>query len=402
MAYMRDLSGRRLDTFLVEPRRTQTAVVYGDSLTEQGGEIAGTLDTRAFAAWTWANVELGQALTIAANLGVGGDDTTEILARIGDVIDLDPGWVIITAGTNNAGVAGGVATAQADLTEMFDTFDAAGIRVCILTLPPRTGGSWAGTQKADTLAINEWLRQQSRTRPGLVVADIWPALATAASSNFLSTLYGFNPTSDGVHLSATGAYAAGKVLAAALRPHLASFVVPYSDINPGANLAPNPRPGQGAGGAATPTSWTLSGSGTTFSDVARTDGLGTWKQVVCATGGATVSLSTNAGIGALLAVGDTVNGILEFEVESMDQAAAGNAQGISLSLRAWNGSSYTDFKYAFNAFSGPNVARSGVLRVPDFTVPSGTTIVSLFIELRGTMTFRFDRAGIYKRGVYSV
>lgn len=393
-------------------RRPQTVVVFGDSLTEQGGEIPpgdaygvangltarNNPDCRVFAAWTWANVLLNQAFSVLANYGIGGQTTSQILARVDDVIALNPGWVIITAGTNNAGVAGGVAQAQSDLAAMLDAFEAAGIRAVLLTLPPRAG-SYTGTQKGDTLAINEWIRQQARLRPGLLVADVFPALADGTASNYLATTLGFNPSSDGIHLSATGGYACGKVLADVLRPHI-NTLTPYSNPNPGANLLTNGRPAGTT--TAAPTGWNVSGgSGLVWSDVARADGAGSWKQLVVGSG--TVNVGVNATVdGTRLAVGDTVNAIGEFSASSMDQAAANDAQGIALSIRAWNGSTYTDFRYAFNYFRGPNNDHGGVMRVPDFVVPGGTTLLTYQWELRGAMTFRFDKVGLYARRTYPV
>lgn len=377
--------------------RPQTMVVLGDSLTEQGGEIPANPDTRSFAAWTWANVLLGQAFTVLANLGIGGETTTQIRARVGDAVALNPGWVVLTAGTNNMGVANGVATAKTDITAMLDAFDAAGIRVVLPTMPPRLAGNYTGTTKVDTFALNEWIRAQGRTRPGLIVPDYFAGLASGVDGNFAATIYGFNPTVDGIHLSATGGYQCGRILADTLRPHVTP-AVPFSLPNPGANLLVNPRPA--GNGAVAPASWSVGTA--TWSDVPRTDGLGSWKQAVVGTG--TFMMNTNATVdGSRLAVGDVVNAVIEFDVSNMDQAAANDAQGIAVSLRAWNGTAYvTPYLYAFNYFRGPNAPRSGVIRVPNFTVPAGTTIVSLFVELRGSMTFKFDRAGIYNRKTYPV
>lgn len=397
-------------------QRSQTWVVFGDSLTEQGGEIPvgdtygiansapgaprNNPDTRAFAAWTWANVLLNQAFTTLANYGIGGQTTSQILARVNDAIALNPGWVILTAGTNNMGVAGGLAQAKADITAILNQFAATGIRVALLTLPPRLSGNYTGTIKSDTLALNEWIRQQARTYPGIVVADVFPALADGGASNYLTNIYGFNPTTDGVHLSATGAYACGKVLAEALRPFITTNAVPYSNPNPGANLLTTATGRPAGTGSSAATGWNATNS-PTWSDVARVDGLGSWKQVVIASGNSI--LTTNATVdGTRLAIGDTINGIIEFDASAMEQAAAVDAQGIMVELKAWNGTSYFDHRYAFNYFRGPNVAHSGVIRVPDYVVPATTTIVTLAIELRGAMTFKFDRPGVYARKTYSV
>ena len=396
-------------------RRAQTGVLLGDSLEEQGGEIpAGDAygvansapgaprvnpDTRIFSAWTWANVLLKQALSIVANYGIGGNTTSQILARVNDVIALNPGWVIITAGTNNMGVTGGVAQAKSDITAMFDAFEAAGIRVAILTLPPRISGSYTGTMKADTLQLNEWIRQQARSRRGVVVADAFAALADGVASNYLTLIAGFNPTVDGIHMAATGAYAAGTALAVALQPHV-TVLTPYSSPTPGANLLSNGRPAGTTTSA--PTGWNVSGgTGLVWSDQLRSDGLRFWKRLVIGSG--TVTLGYNATVdGTRLAVGDTVNAIGEFSVSAMDQAAAIDAQGIALSVRAYNGSAYTGTRYAFNYFRGPNVPHEGAMRVPDFVVPAGTTLLTFQWELRGAMTFDFDKVGIYARKTYPV
>jgi lysophospholipase L1-like esterase len=341
------------------------------------------------------------------NLGVGGQTTSQILARIGAVLALNPGWVVLTAGTNNMGVAGGVAQAKADITAMLDIYDAAGIRVVISTLPPRLSGNYTGTIRADTLALNEWIRGQARTRPGLIVLDYFAVLADGNTGNYVATIYGFNPTTDGIHLSATGAYACGKMLAAALRPFVTP-VVPYSLTTNGANLLTSSLARPAGSGAAAPTGWSFSGTasgGSVWSDVARTDDfLGQWKQLVIPTGGSmTLSGTTNAAVdGTRLAVGDVVNGILEFDVSAVETGLAVEGQGICFGVKAWNGTTFTNSLYAFNYFRGPNEARSGVLRTPDFTVPAGTTLVALYLELRGGQTFKFDRVGIYNRKTYPV
>lgn len=407
MSYMRDVTGHRLDEIMVDARRPQTWVQFGDSLTEQGGEIPANPDTRSFSAWTWANVLLKQAFVNLGNLGVGGEDTTEIRARISTVLALNPGWVVLTAGTNNMGEVGGVAQAKTDITAMLDAFDAAGIRVVLPTMPPRLSGNYTGTMRADTLALNEWIRGQARTRPGLIVLDYFAALADGNTGNFVATVYGFNPTVDGIHLSATGAYACGKMLADALRPFV-NPVVPYSLTSSGANLLTSSLARPAGSGAAVPTGWSFSGtaSGTSvWSDVARTDDFpGNWKQVVVPTGGSmTLTGTTNATVdGSRLAVGDVVNGIMEFDASAVETGLPNDGQGICLAVKAWNGSSFTHSIYAFNYFRGPNVARAGVLRTPDFTVPVGTTLLSLYLELRGGQTFKFDRIGIYARDTYPV
>lgn len=382
--------------------RPQTLVVVGDSIGEQGGEITGNLDTRSFSAWTWANVLLNQSLSVLGNYAVGGETTTQARARLADALADSPGYVFLPVGTNNMGVTDGLATAQTDIAVMLDACDAAGATVVLPTLPPRLTPNWTGTTKTDTLALNEWIRQQGRTRAGLIVIDCFAALADGTTGNFRTSILGFNPTTDGIHLSATGGYLCGKLLADALRPHLGTVLTPFSPPDPGANLLANPRPA--GNGAAAPTAYTAAGTGSgtaVWSDVTSADGLTVYKRVVLTSG--TLVLTSNATVdGFRLSVGDVVNGIVEFDVSAMDQAAALDAQGIMLAVRLWNGSTYTETRYAFNYFRGPNAARTGALRVPDITVTTGTTIVTWMLELRGAMTFDFDKAGVYPRDTYPV
>jgi lysophospholipase L1-like esterase len=281
---------------------------------------------------------LGQAFIVKANLGIGGQTTTQILARINDVLALAPSWVHLVAGTNDVG--SGIATTKTNITTMLDTFAANGVKVIIGTIPPHAG-SYTDTQKADTFALNDWIRLLGRTRPDIVVVDYFAALADGVNGNYLATVYGANPTSDGVHLSATGAYAAGKALANALR-YRVNRSVPFSMPAPGQNLIGTPRPGLSGGGASAPAGWTVGGasSGTAvWSDVARADGYGTWKQVVVPADGI-LTINANFTLDTTrLAVGDYVNGIVEFDVDAM-QAAPSNGKQISLAVKAWNGSSY--------------------------------------------------------------
>lgn len=234
----------------------RTMVLLGDSLTEQGGTLPGAsgvpLDLRAFAPWAWGNNLLSQGFDILANLGIGGQTTGQIRARIGVVLDLKPGWVHLLCGTNNMGLATGLADAKADIAAMLDTFRNAGIRVVLGTIPPRITSEYAGTVRADTYALNEWVIGQARYRPGVILVDYFSALSNI-DGNFRALIDGFNPTTDGKHLSATGAFAVDRVFAAALAP-LVPKSVPYSPPNPGANLLLNPRPGGNGTASAAPTS----------------------------------------------------------------------------------------------------------------------------------------------------
>jgi len=377
--------------------RAQTAVTFGDSLIEQGGEIPANPDTRAYSPWTWANMLLGQAFKILGNHGVGGETTTQIRARIGAVVALNPGWVVLLCGTNNMGVAGGVDTAKADITAMIDTFTAAGVKVIIGTIPPRTGENYTGTIKADTFALNLWIRQLPATTTAVVV-DYFTAIADAAG-NYRATAVGGNPSSDGIHLSAIGGYVLGAALARTLRPILPLAPVPYSEPSPGPNLVAVPRPGlYGAGAPPYNAFGGVGSAGVTWSEPLRPEGGAPWKQLVLPNA-SVLTMQCNATVdGAALSVGDEVWAAVEYDLTTIN--AEGN--GVAVHIKAWNGSTWTVLRTAFTDWGQPQVPRAGVIRVPECVVPAGATVLAVFIELRGGMTFRFDRFGMYRSAAFPV
>lgn len=384
-----------------------TMAVLGDSLTEQGGELADyqggpVLDSRPYAPWLWLNALLGWPFTLLGNFGIGGQTTSQILSRLDSVLALNPGWLHVLMGTNNMGVTGGLAQAKADWTTLLDRCARRSMIVVGSTIPPRLGSSWSGTQRDDTLALNQWLSQQARSRGGFVLYDGFAAVADGAGSNFRALVYGRNPTSDGVHLSSAGAYAVAKVGVAVLRP-LIRASVPYANPTPGANLLVRPRPGLYAEGNAVPASWTAGGASAgsaVYSDVDRIDGFGTWKQVIVPVGGS-MSLNTNVILGSSLVVGEAIQAVIEYDVSAIDATTGSNTR-VALAVKAWNGTAYTTARYAMNDSLLAKDSHTAVLRTTPFTIPTGTTTVSLFLEITGGMTLKWDRAGLYKASVYPV
>ncbi|GHG43833.1 hypothetical protein GCM10012320_08170 [Sinomonas cellulolyticus] len=380
----------------------QTMVVIGDSLTEQGGMIAAAPQLKPVSAWTWANVLLGQRFEILKNSGIGGQTTTQIRSRLQtDALDLKPGWVHLLCGTNNMGTAGGVATAKADITAMLDSLNAAGVMTILGTIPPRITPSYTGTMKADTMELNRWIVQTARTRPNVILADYFTALAEAGG-NYADPLYGGNSTSDGVHLSARGGYACGRALADAILAHGTS--APAQRFHPsvsanGINLLPYPHL-NGTSATAAPQGTTVSGSAAasaTWNTAPAKDQPMPWKVLTVANGAGNMSLQQNANVGANgLAVGDTVRAYLEFDMSGLDQAAAAGAQAFYLSVRQWNGSSYTNTDSAMSDYNSPNADRAGVIRTHDVTIVAGTTVVVWELFIWGGGTYKIRRAGLYR------
>lgn len=387
--------GKYLST--VGPGRPQTIVFIGDSLTEQGGMISAAPQIKPYSPWTWAMNMLGQRFKVLSNAGIGGQTSTQILARFDtDVVAMNPGWVHILCGTNDMG--NGTATAKANITEMLDRADAAGIRVILGTIPPRLPANYTGSVKVDTLELNRWIIATARVRANVVLVDYFAALADVLGQ-YRATTAGWNPTSDGVHLSATGGFVAGLALFNVLDKITEPYIpyIPWQGL--GGNLIANP---DFTGTAnMVPTSWSAAGTASAAAvySVVDRDGVpvSPWKQVVIANGGGALSLSANANVGNNgIAVGDQVIAFLDYDLSNLDQAAAAGTLGFFLRVKMWNGTAYTNTLAAMEDYNSPVVARKGTLFVPDFTIPVGTTTVTLEISAYGGGTYKIGRAGLYK------
>ena len=387
----------------LQTKPAQTMVVIGDSLTEQGGMISSAPQYKPNSAWPWMNVLLGQRFEILKNAGIGGQTTSQIRSRLqADVLALRPGWCHLLAGTNNMGTAGGVATAKTDIAAMLDALDSAGIRTIIGTIPPRITSTYTGTIKADTMELNRWILQQGRTRRNLIVVDYFQAL-TEQSGNYANPVYGWNLTSDGVHLSGPGGYVCGRALADAILAAGGSSpsyrFYPPVGAN-GINLLPYPYL-NGSSPTSAPLGTTIAGGGaasSTWASQASKDLPAIpWRVLTVPNGAGNVTVQQNASVGANgLAVGDKVRAYLEFDISGLDQAAAGGQQAFYISVKQWNGSSYTQTDSAMSDYSAPNADRSGVLRTHDVTVAAGTTTVTFELFIWGGGTYKIRRAGLYR------
>lgn len=124
------------------------AKVYclGDSHTASGTYMA-TLQAYLGASW------------LCVNKGVGGETTTQILARTGTgVVNYgDAQYCVVLAGTNDVATGVAAATIKANLQAIYDGLAAAGVRVVAVTIPPTTGqaaGLLAVKQEVNTWILN--------------------------------------------------------------------------------------------------------------------------------------------------------------------------------------------------------------------------------------------------------
>jgi len=248
------------DSATYEHPRSNTCVVFGDSWSAQcqtqsgaAGAYGSILYNGTRGYMTWANAFLGQRLAVLKYAGIAGQTTAQYLARFTtDVVALAPGWVFVASpGINDKGTGTPVATTQANLTAMFDLAKAAGIRVVILGMPPKSSPADA----TDTLLsypglLNQWLKRQATLRSDLIYIDTFSVLGDGGATGEWLNPTVSNPTdltSDGIHPATRGAAAIGWQIFQAVKN-----LIPPTDVlafgnadtgASGASIAPNFAPG---------------------------------------------------------------------------------------------------------------------------------------------------------------
>lgn len=341
------------------------------------------------------NILMGHPFSVI-NKGVGGEDTLAMLTRAtADLANVAAGWALIGAGTND--IANGRTFNQitGNLTTLYNTAATSEKRVVGRTIPPRTGAT--SPQKDLRAQVNAWLRGQAVTRPGFVLVDVETALMDPTTNDFMAG-YSY----DGVHLSNSGAVAAGEAFFRALT----KLVSPPPTLLAGSdprNLLKNNGGSFPGSGAAVPTGWTANGwaaGAPTYSKVARTDGIpGNWQQLVVPSDSRGFLRSTVLQLSlSEFALGDTVRAVLEFQADTMEVAPNVNSQAIYIGIEYYDGTTttyrYDPEWYAAEQENMGNRSRSGVFATPWFTIPSGGSVqtLAMTIQARCGGTYRFGRA----------
>jgi hypothetical protein len=226
-------------------------VAFGDDMTGNGFFANTTTSQYQTGFATWAlQLSGGYYMPKGGNLGVGGNSTVNMLARIGVIASFQPHVVTVLAGANDIVYGISQAAIKANLREIYDTIIAVGAKVIAVTILQRFGSSvLSAGQETDRLAINTWIKSQS----DITVIDAEGALNTA----------GFFE-SDGHSPNALGSYTLGALVAAQMRTWITTSLVANA-LAPDITLSPNPTmsgPFGGKEAGATGTiadSWQLSG-----------------------------------------------------------------------------------------------------------------------------------------------
>ena len=377
-------------------------VIDGDSRVDQCMDGA---NTNAVGWLYWLHMLCGARFDFdaATDEGVGGQNTVQILAGIGPVLESDASIVIALMSTNDR--TGGM-TADASIANMTSyqqqVLDAGKRLIWIAELPRGDLDDddlvLSGQQLAYHLRVREWLLAQASV-PGVAVADPFADMVDPADTQARARQ---GVLKDSIHESPTGAY----LIAASIVPILAQWLAPrrvlpatnadaYSADNPAGCLIDNPML-LGSGGTvganatgAVATGWTVAATaGITVVAAKITDDEGRVWQEVTVSGTAsqrqcaTISIPLTA---AGLTAGDSLTAVAEIEVED----GHSGLNGVPLILSLTGGATVE----AVAGYAGPIGAQinmalpalpiSGTAMTAAVAVPASPTGGSLKIGVYG-------------------
>ena len=189
-------------------------VLFGDSITAYNTATASNaLANQARGYMTWANILLGERrLEVVSNLGVGGDTTAQMLARINSVLAVDAEYVVVLGGSNELlGNYFTIDTVTSNLTAIYELLRAAGRKVIAVSTLPVTAAHPNYTQQAATRvrAVGNWIADYCRSHAGMIYVDGMGAVLDTTSSGLVPTTGYF---ADSTHPGVPGAYAIGKAI----------------------------------------------------------------------------------------------------------------------------------------------------------------------------------------------
>jgi lysophospholipase L1-like esterase len=170
----------RRGVFALSKLKAAPIVMLGDSLTEAGPwpELTGCL--------------------YLVNRGIGGDTTRGVLARLDDVVALQPRAVFLMIGVNDISRKIAREESVANLRAILTRLDRAGIRSFVSYVLPVAATYHRKQVNADIGALNEAFAKVLAEHPDAQVIDIRPQLR--GSDGYLREELSY----DGLHLDAKG------------------------------------------------------------------------------------------------------------------------------------------------------------------------------------------------------
>lgn len=407
----------------------------GDSYTAYGYDFttAGKNNWRSSGYLSWVRVLSNQAIDISTSnvwANFSGEGTGEAIANgyhtSAAAAGLD--FCFICLGSNDYSGGHNLSFSQitSNLTTIYNTVLASGAVIVAIAIPPRSSLGAADYKLYSR--VNHWIRGQAVSNPRIIHVNCAPYVADPTTGDFVS-----NYSWDGNHLSAKGSYWLGKLVWDAISKFIPSrdlatkwYLDTYdATANPRGNQLTNPFLNGTAGakgttgGAGTVTgnvadSWTVdigaaaAGLAVACSKVARTDGIqGYWQQLAISgtspnTGGIAVVFTQSPSF-SNLAVGDTVEALIEFELD----AGHSNIMGVMVHNYWVGGTALDSYDMYVRTVTDPTWLDTGstikgVLRTAPITIPTGSTSarfrgeVLLLQNVAVAATVRFGRPTFIK------
>lgn len=135
----------------------------------------------------------------AANRGLNSDQSSHVDGRIqGDVIDQGAQTVVILIGTNDITAGAALATIESNIQSAANKASAAGLTVCLCSVPPCN--FWNASQNTKRGDLNAWIESHCSAN-GYKFADIYTAVKNPSNPDQLAPAY---DAGDGLHFTATG------------------------------------------------------------------------------------------------------------------------------------------------------------------------------------------------------
>lgn len=277
-------------------RHPNTVVALGDSRVQQIHADSAFRNKAGYNHFSVGNALAGNRAILVKNLGVSGDRTDQVLARLKPAIDSGAYVLYIMGGVNDIAQAYPTATTSGitafnNIRIMIDAAIEAGMLPLVVLEPG--ANNFTAAMNAQLYILQQMLREYAETCPRMVLFDLPAAVYNPAAAS--STTLALLGTVDGVHQAALGGYIGGKAFAQVLmaimppRPHGFRSAVenPTTSL---INLLANPMFSGGSTGTvgtgltgqiATSFVGSRSGAATAAASVALSnDGSGLWEQVL--------------------------------------------------------------------------------------------------------------------------
>jgi len=373
-------------------------IVYlGNSITAFGW--AGSSPTYweyASSFYVMGNAILGHPFNKIITKGIGGNTTTQMLARFGtDVRAYAPGYCLIEGGVNDNDSATTIFT---NLVKLYDSCVLNGIRPIAVTVMPNTALPFTAATNRQYARLNNMIRDYCRTS-NIPLIDFDDVVTDKSSATWQ---WNSTYSNDGLHPNSSGAIALGKEYAKVIRTIISPMeLYPISPVDPtvistnhfmtgttGTNSTPTLLSGNVATGFIAGSTCT-----TAVSKVARK--YGEWQKIVISTTGL-ANITTND-ITINYNIGDTIFALAEIETED------GYSQLIDAKITLFcyqNTTKLLEYisPHSLNSEYITGMPLSVKLKTAPMKIPTGTNIVKARVSIRATTgTFYVGRLCVKKQ-----